>query len=60
MDVVRDEVSEFFLSSSTSACDPSSSSELPAHRSSTNGAEGYAKLLRAALMDRGVEEVGSG
>lgn len=59
-DVVRDEVNAFLLSSSTSACDPFSRSELPAHRSSSNGAEGYIKLLRAALLDQGVEEVGSG
>lgn len=60
MDVVRDEVNAFFPSSSTSARDPSRHSELPAHRSSSSRAEGYAKLLRAALLDRGVEEVGSG
>lgn len=59
MDVVRDEDNAFFPSSSTSASDPSSRSELPAHRSSSNRAEGYAKLLRAALLDQGVEEVGS-
>lgn len=44
MDVVRDEVNASFLSSS-------SCSELSAHRSSSNGAEGYTKLLRAALLD---------
>ncbi len=53
MDVVRDEVNAFLLSSSTSASDLS-------HRSSSNRAEGYAKLLRAASLDEGVEEVGSG
>lgn len=61
MDVVRDEVNAFFLpSSSTPASDPSSPSELPARRSSSSGAEGDAKLLRAVLLDEGVEEVGSG
>lgn len=60
MDVVRDEVNAFFLSSSTSASDPPSCSKLSALRFSSNRAEGYAKLLRAALLDQGVEEVGGG
>lgn len=63
MDVVWDEDNAFFLSSTQDpppASDPSSRSELSAHRSSSNGAEGYTKLLRAALLDQGVEEVGSG
>lgn len=59
MDVVRDEVNAFFLPSSMSASGPSSCSELPVHRSSSSMAEGYAKLLRATLLDQGVEEVGS-
>lgn len=60
MDVVRDEDNAFFLSSSTSASDPSSRSELSAHCSSWNRGEGHAKLLRAAMLDQGVEEVGCG
>lgn len=42
MDVVRDEVNALLLSSSTSVSDPFSCS--------SNGAEGYTKLLRAALL----------
>lgn len=60
MDVVRDEDNAFFPSSSTSASEPSSRAELSAHCSSLSRAEGDAKLLRAALLDQGVEEVGSG
>lgn len=52
MEVVRDEVRTSFLFSSTSASDPSSCSELSAHR-----ARGEARLLRAAAVERGVEEV---
>ncbi len=59
-DVVKDEVNAFFLFSSTPASDPARRSELPARRSSLNGAEGHAKLLRAALSAKGVEEMGNG
>lgn len=55
MDAFRDEVDAFFLSSTISP-----SSELPASSSSSSGAEGFAELLRAALLDQGVEEVGDG
>lgn len=58
MDVVRDEDNAFFLSS-TLAPDPSRHSELPAQHSSLNGAVGFTKLLMAAFLDHGVEEVGS-
>lgn len=59
MDVVRDEDNAFFLSSST-APDPSNRAGPSAQRSSLNTAEGYARLLRAALLYQGVEEVGDG
>lgn len=55
MEVVRDEVSASFLSSSISASDPSCCSELSVH-----WATGDAKLLRATLLERGMEEVGNG
>lgn len=58
MDLVRDEVNVFFLSS-TSTSEPSRHSELHAQRSSLHGAAGFSKLLRAAFLDHGVEEVGS-
>lgn len=61
MDVDGDEDNVFSLSSSTSAWDPSSRSALSAQRSPRSGAEaGDTKLLRAALLEQGVEEVGGG
>lgn len=60
MDVGRDEVNVSFLSSSTSASEPSSCSELAAQLFPSNGEEGYTKLLRATLSDRGMEQVGGG
>lgn len=55
MDAVRDEVDAFSSSSSRSP-----SFELPASSASSSRAEGFAELLRAALLDQGVEEVGDG
>lgn len=56
MDVVKDEVNEVLFSSTSSA------SELPNQRScsSSTGADGYTKLLRAVLLDRGAAEEISG
>ena len=53
MDVLKDEVNVSFLS-------PSSCSELSDRRLSSDGAGGHAKLLSAALLDGGVEQVGGG
>lgn len=57
MEVVRDEVSGFLVSTSKSASDHLSCSELPAHGSSLYG---YTKLLRAGWLDKGVEQGGCG
>lgn len=59
MEVVRYEVSASFLFS-TSVSDPSSCCELFAHRLSSSQVEGYAKLLRATMLDQGIKEVGDG
>lgn len=57
-DVLRDEIIVFILSSSAPpASDPCRLSELPAHFSSCSWAEGFSKLLRAALLERKKGEV---
>lgn len=52
-DVLRDEINVFILSSSAPpASDPCRLSELPAHFSSScSWAEGFSKLLKAALLE---------
>lgn len=60
MEAVEDEVDALLSSSSTSASDVFSCSELAAHRSSSTGAEGCSKSLRAALLDEGGGISGSG
>lgn len=60
MEVVRDEVSGCFMPSCTLPSDPSSCCELSAHRWASNGGGGQDKLLKATLLDEGMEGAGSG